>query len=157
MEQSRHFTPTSSVYPPQVTYTCIYTYISHPTPHHSFLAWPGKCGGERGALFCLWPSPWLIAVIAGRCRGAPRRWLLTDLCGRENSMGNGREKRAFFFFSIEIPSFVHQQDRVCSVWLGLGELLLNSPSLCQPVCECLETSGSLALGTQWHYFLRHFT
>lgn len=25
------------------------------------------------------------------------------------------------------------------------------------VCECLETSGSLAVGTQWHYFFRHFT
>lgn len=55
---------------------------------------------------------------------------------------------------MEIPPFVHPQDRVCAVWLGLGELLLNSLSLCQSVsvCECLETSGSLCGNTVAGFF-----
>lgn len=112
--------------PPKHTYTYISPVLSQPPPLPVI---PCKCGGARGALFCLWPSPWLITVIAGRCRGAPWRWLFTDLCGRKNSMGNGREKKAFFQWWF--PPLSTSRTGCAQCGEARDSCCLKSLSLCQ--------------------------
>lgn len=69
-------------------------------------------------------------------------------------MGNGREKKAFFNGDSLLCPAAGQG--VLSV-VRPGRVAAKQPaslsvSVC--VCECPETSGSLAVGTQWHFFFK---